>query len=98
MYQTVIVPLDGSPFAAQAVATAARLARRCGADLVLTRVHEAHVYEDTDYSISEDLSRRDQEEYLADIAAFVEEKGGIVSERRLLTGAIVPALCTFARE
>lgn len=98
MYQTVIVPLDGSPFAAQAVTTAAEIARRSGADLVLTRVHEAYVYEDMDYSISEDVSRRDQEEYLADVAEFVEEKCGVQAERRLLSGAIVPALCTFARE
>lgn len=98
MYHTVIVPLDGSPFAAQAVTTGVEIARRSGADLVLTRVHEAYVYEETDYSISEDLSRRDQEEYLADVAEFVEEKCGVQSERRLLTGGIVSALCTFARE
>ena len=98
MYHTVIVPLDGSPFAAQAVTTGVEIARRSGADLVLARVHEAYVYEDTDYSISEDLSRRDQEEYLADVAEFVEEKCGVRAERRLLTGAIVSALCTFARD
>ena len=97
MYQTIIVPLDGSPFAAQAVTTAVEIAKRCRADLVLARVHEAYAYEDTDYSISEDVSRRDQENYLADIAEFIEEKHGIVPERRLLSGAIVPALCTFAR-
>jgi len=98
MYRTVIVPLDGSPFAAQAVATAAEIAQRSGAVLVLTRVHEAYRYEETEYSISEDLSRRDQEQYLADVMEYVQARYRLQAERRLLTGAIVPALCTFAQE
>ena len=96
MYKTVIVPLDGSPFAAQALSTAAALARRSGAALLLTRVHEAYAYEETDYSISDSHSRADQEEYLADIAEFVESKFGIRAEHRLLSGGVVPALCDFA--
>lgn len=98
MYQTVIVPLDGSSFAAQAVTTAAEVARRSGADLVLTRVHEAYVYDDMDYSMSEDISRRDQEEYLAEMAEVIDERYGLQAERRLLSGAIVPALCAFMSE
>lgn len=98
MYQTVIVPLDGSSFAAQAVSTAVEIARRSSADLVLTRVHETYAYEDMDYSMAEDTSRRDQEEDLAEIAAAIDERYGLQAERRLLTGAVVPALCTFASE
>src|SRR5690349_6630634 len=92
MYQTVIAPFDGSRFAAQAIVTAAEIARRCGAHLVLARVHQAYVYEDMDYSISEEDTRRDEEEYLADIAEFVDETYGVQAERRLLSGAVVPAL------
>lgn len=96
MYQTVILPLDGLPFAAQATATAAEIAKRCDADLVLTRVHDAYVYEDTDYALTEDNSRRDEEEYLADVAEWVESTYGISPQRRLLGGPIVPALATCA--
>lgn len=96
MYQTVIVPLDGLPFAAQAVATAAEIATRCDADLILARVHEAYVYEDADYALTDDNSRRGEEEYLADVAEWVESKYGISPQRRLLSGPIVPALSTCA--
>jgi nucleotide-binding universal stress UspA family protein len=98
MYRNIIVPVDGSPFAAQAVATAASIARSSGADLWLTRVHEAYLYEETDYSLAFDLSHRDQAEHLADVADFVEANFNIQAERRLLDGAVVPALCGFAEE
>jgi nucleotide-binding universal stress UspA family protein len=96
MYKTIIVPLDGLPFAAQAVATAAEIGKRCGADLILARVHEAYIYEDMDYALTEDNSRRDEEEYLADVAEWIESRYGIVPQRRLLSGPVVPALCAFA--
>jgi nucleotide-binding universal stress UspA family protein len=38
--RTVVVPLDGSPLAERALPIAATIARRCGAQLVLIRVHE----------------------------------------------------------
>jgi nucleotide-binding universal stress UspA family protein len=80
MYKTIIVPLDGLPFAAQAVATAAEIGKRCGADLILARVHEAYIYEDMDYALTEDNSRRDEEEYLADVAEWIESRYGIVPQ------------------
>ena len=38
MYQSVLVPLDGSPLAEQALAPAAAIARKAGARLILVRV------------------------------------------------------------
>jgi nucleotide-binding universal stress UspA family protein len=97
MYKTIIAPLDGSLFAEQAVATAASIARQAGADLVLTRVHEPYLYEGLDNSTYEDMARRDAEEYLASVAEHVEVTDGITAARTLLSGAVAPAICDFAK-
>jgi nucleotide-binding universal stress UspA family protein len=96
MFKTIIVPLDGSLFAEQAVGTAATIAQHAEADLVLVRVHETYVFEATDYSLADDLSRRDQEQYLAEIAERVESLFGMVPERVLLDGFVDAAICDFA--
>jgi len=96
MYKTIIVPLDGSTFAERAVATAASIAQNSGADLVLTRVHESYLYEGLDNSSYEDMSRRDEEEYLASIADHVDATYGVTAERTLLNGAVAPAICELA--
>ena len=98
MYKTIIVPLDGSPFAELALATATDLARRWVADLVLARVHESYAYEDLDYVLAEDLSHRDQEEYLARIAERVETMHGLQAKRVLLKGPTASAICDYAAE
>ena len=96
MYKTIIVPLDGSPFAEGAVATAAAIARHSSGELVLVRVHEAYAYESTDYSHLGDQSRREQEEYLALMAEHVEQIYGLTPERALLDGPIASTICRFA--
>ena len=96
MYRTIIVPLDGSPFAERAIATAVAIAQHSRAELALVRVHEAYVYETTDYSRVDDHSRRDQEEYLARIAERVESMHGIQPRRALLDGVVALAISEFA--
>lgn len=96
MYKTIVVPLDGSEFAEQAIGTAVGIAQRSGAHLVLVRVHETYTFEATDYSRSDDMSRRDQEQYLATIAERVETEFGITPERSLLEGVVTASICDFA--
>lgn len=96
MYKTVILPLDGSPFAELAIGTAVEIARRSGGLLVLTRVHEPYVYENTDHSRAADQSRRDQQEYLAEVAERIDAQFGIQAGRVLLEGPIATAICRFA--
>lgn len=96
MYKTIIVPLDGSPFAEGAVPTAAAIAGHSGGELVLVRVHEAYAYESTDYSRLGDLSRNEQEEYLALMADHVEQVHGLRADRALLDGPIASTICRFA--
>lgn len=96
MFKTIIVPLDGSLFAEQAIGTAATIAQHSGAELVLLRVHESYAFEATDYSLADDLSRREQEQYLAEIAERVECLFGTVPERVVLDGFVDAAICDFA--
>jgi len=46
MFRTVVVPLDGSPFAEQALPLAFGIVRRAGATLDLVHVHVLHVLEE----------------------------------------------------
>ena len=46
MFRTVVVPLDGSPFAEQALPHALGIVRRAGATLDLVHVHVLHVLEE----------------------------------------------------
>ena len=96
MFKTIVVPLDGSLFAEQAIGTAATIAQHAGAELVLVRVHETYLFEATDYSVADDFSRRDQEQYLAEIAERVQSLYGLVPRRVLLDGVVDTAICTFA--
>ena len=98
MYRIIVVPLDGSPFAAQSVATGAEIARRAGAGLVLARVHEPYAYEHSSTSFAESTSLQDETEYIDEIAERVEDAFGVRAERRILDGAIVPSLCRLADE
>ena len=96
MYKTIVVPLDGSAFAEQAIGTASTIAQQASAALVFVRVHETYSFESTYYSLVTDLSRRDQEQYLAAIAERVENIHGLVAERTLLDGVVGPSICDFA--
>jgi nucleotide-binding universal stress UspA family protein len=74
MYRKVLVPLDGSPFAEQALPLAAALARRLGAGLRLLYVHDPSSGE------PRDAATRQEEGYLAEVARRVEaEAAGRVS-------------------
>jgi len=74
MFESIVVPLDGSVLAEGALATAVDLGRRMSAKLTLVRVHQApemaitHAYEwDRD-------TRRRETEYLEHIATCLRER------------------------
>jgi len=50
MFRTILVPLDGSPFAEQALPWALSIARRAGACLDLVRGHVLYAFKDPAYS------------------------------------------------
>ncbi len=46
MFRTIVLPLDGSPFAEQALPLAFEIVRRSGATLDLIHVHALHVMDE----------------------------------------------------
>jgi nucleotide-binding universal stress UspA family protein len=96
MYSTVIVPLDGSPFAEEAIEPAAFLARRGGATLLLLRVYEGastSVYRSPPWN---EFFRCDEEGYLETFAARVQARCAGSVDWALLDGHPVTAICARA--
>jgi nucleotide-binding universal stress UspA family protein len=77
MYKRILLPLDGSPLAEQALPHAVSLAEHCGAELILLMVLQPL----PDRSISgvgrreaEEISARLAREYLEKVAVSIEER------------------------
>jgi nucleotide-binding universal stress UspA family protein len=101
VFRTILVPLDGSPLAEQALPLALSVARRAQADLRLVMVHARHPGgPDPDIGAS-----RSEQAYLDKVAARVRDTGGrpaatdvIPAATALIEeGSIAPALCGYAR-
>jgi len=100
MYKTLMVPLDGSDFAEEALPMARRLAARLGA-----RIHLVHVirpFPDSDLKAPDvDVewiaqAREGTEGYLKDWAARIREEDGTEVSTAALEGRVVPALRDYA--
>ena len=97
MYRNILVPLDGSSFAEQAIPVAVNLARRSGGSVTLARVHVslapafAHGLPPFDYEL-ERGAREQVRAYIEPLARRFEGNG--VTVRPLtLDGAVIEALC-----
>lgn len=104
MFQTILVPLDGSTFSEHALPVALDMARRSGARLHLVQVHEplaAQVYPDglPVYDDRWDGAVRAQtEEYLRSVAHRCMERAGVRPVTELLDGPVSSAISTYAAE
>jgi len=104
MCHKILVPLDGSTFAEQALPVALSLARRAGAEVELACVHvpPAPLYAGCEIITSVDVEtalREHEHNYLQDVARRATESGGQVSvSTRILDGAVGEALSARARE
>lgn len=92
MFRTIIVPLDGSALAEQALPTACELARRSAANLTLVRVHvpprAAMAYaHDWDKEI-----RGREAAYLIDVAKRLTPTLGVTPATRLVDGHAADAI------
>jgi len=90
MYDTIMVPLDGSAFSEQAIPVAAAIARRERARLRLVHVHEPLYGE-----VSEEMGKR-VEAYLEDVARRIALASGVRVDTRRLVGRVVEQLMSFA--
>lgn len=79
MYETVLVPLDGSTFSEHALAHAASIAERAGAQLRLVLVHTplpVTVAEVSAVPLMNDMDHREREDaYLQEQAAWLRDRG-----------------------
>jgi nucleotide-binding universal stress UspA family protein len=97
MYQSILVPLDGSPFGEHALPLAASIAQRARARLTLAHVHEpaATLYGEGAIILSDELdahTRRQKQAYLDSLRARL---GDAAPERvvpLLLEGAVFEAI------
>ena len=103
MYSSILVPLDGSPFAERALPVAQAIARRHGATLHLLSVHAllvqpfevqgAPVYDTT----FDDERRREQAEYVQRTVERLRGEGVTVDGAMVRGDAVGPTLAEEAR-
>jgi len=100
LYRSVYVPLDGSPFAEQALPLAGEIARRAGAILQLGLVHHPVPALATALEVPEIEAQLDQEArareqtYLTSIVERVRKSVNVPVTGSLLDGAVAEALET----
>lgn len=96
MYRSLLVPLDGSPFAEQALTFAIEIAQAARASVRLTLVHQAppHKGPDPEDHATKTLLalRKGERSYLKAVAARVEELTGTRVTAVTLNGAVPSAL------
>lgn len=102
-FRSVIVPLDGSPFAEQALPVAAAIARAARAKLRLVLVHQLPPppgdRDTTRLYVSVELAvRRSQRDYLRAAAARLREAHGIQVATVLLEGPVGPTLVSWTHD
>jgi nucleotide-binding universal stress UspA family protein len=102
-FRSILVPLDGSPFAEQAVPLAALIAERAGSKLRLTLVHglppapigaaAAKLFTSIELA-----TRRSERSYLRAIQARLRDGGTRVASAATVTGKAGPALAQYVQE
>jgi nucleotide-binding universal stress UspA family protein len=102
MYETILVPLDGSKRAEAILPHVERLTRLCGAEVILLQVVDPpariEVPEEFDMALhQQQLERLEQraEEYLRGLQDGFGERG-IRARRRIVHGPVVNAILTTA--
>ena len=102
-FRSILVPLDGSRLAEQAVPLASLIAQRAGSKLRLALVHELppaplDPVSAKMFTSMELATRKAERAYLRGIQAKLREGGTRLSSAVTLTGAPGPALARYVRE
>ena len=107
MFDTLLVPLDGSRFSEHTLPLAAALSRSSGARLHLAHVHRDHPpdgllsntqfqYEGVDMEDYEEQHRIEERDYLESVAEKVKAETDLAPELILLEGEVADALEQYA--
>lgn len=102
-FRSILVPLDGSTFAEQAVPLASRIAQRVGGKLRLTLVHglpsaPIDLAAAKLFTSIELATRRSERSYLRAIQARLRDGGTRLASAVTLTGKAGPALAQYVQE
>ncbi|MGA2035371.1 MAG: universal stress protein [Thermoguttaceae bacterium] len=103
MYHSILVPLDGSPFAEQALPLALTIANRAGASLEVVRVHELYALKDphccwSPFDPAEDAMFKEQEQaYLDGITKRLGKAASVPVTSALVNGRIEDGILERAR-
>jgi nucleotide-binding universal stress UspA family protein len=103
-FRSILLPLDGSPFAEHAVPWAAAIARKARARLRLALVHQSPPSPPVDqsgvrlYTKIELALRKSEREYLRRVAVRIKAAGAMQLATVTLSGTPAPALADYARE
>jgi nucleotide-binding universal stress UspA family protein len=95
MYRTILVPLDGSPLAEQALPLALAVATRARAELRLVRVHKPTPHQGRELH-AKTVAEAEQN-YLDSIAGRLKDAVNLAAKTDLLEGPVAAALCTHAQ-
>jgi nucleotide-binding universal stress UspA family protein len=92
-YKSILVPLDGSPFAERALRTAAHLATRLNAELHLVAVSHTVFADDlSTAALAADAARQQTAHYLEQTAAWVRTETGVPTAMYVLDGPPASAI------
>lgn len=102
-FRSILVPLDGSPLAEEALPVAARIARQGGGTLRLALVHEPTIVpvdspDPTVVTAAEAVTSQAEHGYLRRTETGLRESGTKVASAVTLEGATGPALAAYATE
>lgn len=93
MFKTLLVPLDGSALAEQALGQAAAIARASGAEIDLVTVHEQIAHDGYGEAPVDDRRWNDEHRYLETISAELASGGAIRVSHSMLTGDPEEMIC-----
>ena len=98
MFKKLLVPIDRSPLAEQALGAAASIARASGAKIELVLVHQPVPFpgfKDVPWTAEQ---AKNEEDYLAAIATEMETGASISATHTLLRGDVIRTICEHARD
>ncbi len=97
MFRTIVVPLDGSPLAEHAIATATMLAERANAHLELVRAYQLMAHDLGDQFPLEQAMREEAQEYLDRTAKGIQDETGLAATTAMLDGPPADVICEYLR-
>jgi nucleotide-binding universal stress UspA family protein len=98
MFKKLLVPLDRSPLAEQALGAAAAIARASGAEVDVVIVHQPVPYAGFKDAPWKAAQAKDEEKYIATIAAALASGASISVAHALLHGDVIEGICEHARQ